>query len=66
MSGPSSKGPDPRDPTRRLQVFYASSNEVKVALSIAEGSNPQYNTSQVSLYEGSGWEACAGRWGGVV
>ena len=33
-------------------LFYAASNQVEVAFSLAEGSDPQYNTSQVYLYEG--------------
>ncbi|CAL1134172.1 unnamed protein product [Cladocopium goreaui] len=32
-------------------LFYATSNQVEVAFSLAEGSDPQYNTSEVYLYE---------------
>ncbi|CAK9018043.1 unnamed protein product [Durusdinium trenchii] len=32
-------------------LFYASSNQMQVAFSLAEGLNPQFNTSEVYLYE---------------
>ena len=32
-------------------LFYATSNQMEVAFSLAEGSDPQYNTSEVYLYE---------------
>lgn len=32
-------------------LFYATSNQMQVAFSLAEGSNPEFNTSEVFIYE---------------
>lgn len=41
-----------RPENEQTQFFYTSPNEVRVAFSVADGGDPQYNTSNVNIYEG--------------